>query len=147
MFMGLRNWFQGMNSASLCRQAGRYENPIPPQCLAPIDCLKIPALDSVYGSHLTCRNLDTFHSACNKFKYFKGNKHNKIKRFLSHKMSKGAGNTSPLSAFRWISFYYVFFKSKEKYEAKTSVMADLFTLTYTPLPTPSRQHTVQRPNS
>jgi hypothetical protein len=27
-----------------------------------------------------------------------------------------------------------FFKSKEKYEAKTSVMADLFTLTYTPPP-------------
>ena len=23
-------------------------------------------LDSVYGSHLTCRNLDTFHSACDK---------------------------------------------------------------------------------
>ncbi len=101
-------------------------------------------LDSVYGSHLTCRNLDTFHSACNKLKYFKGNKHNIIKRFLSHKMSKGAGNTSPLSAFRLLSFYYVFFKSKEKYEAKTSVMADLFTLTYTPLPTPSREHTQYR---
>ena len=33
-----------MNSASLCSLAGRYENPIPPQCLAPIDFLKIPAL-------------------------------------------------------------------------------------------------------
>jgi hypothetical protein len=32
-----------MNSASLCSLAGRYENPIPPQCLAPIDFLKIPA--------------------------------------------------------------------------------------------------------
>ncbi len=33
-----------MNSASLCCLAGRYENPIPPRCLAPIDFLKIPAL-------------------------------------------------------------------------------------------------------
>ncbi len=56
-------------------------------------------------------------------------------------MDKGAGNTSPLSAFRWLSFYYVFFKSKEKYVAKTSVMADLFTLTYNPPPPPhSRVH-------
>jgi hypothetical protein len=31
-----------MNSASLCSLAGRYENPIPPRCLAPIDFLKIP---------------------------------------------------------------------------------------------------------
>ncbi len=44
MFMGPRNWFQGMNSASLCSLACRYENPIPPQCLAPIEFLKIPAL-------------------------------------------------------------------------------------------------------
>ncbi len=43
MFMGPRNWFQGMNSASLCSLAGRYKNPIPPQCLVPIDFLKIPA--------------------------------------------------------------------------------------------------------
>jgi hypothetical protein len=33
-----------MNSASLCSLAGRYENPIPPRCLAPMDFLKIPAL-------------------------------------------------------------------------------------------------------
>ncbi len=32
-----------MNFASLCSLAGRYENPIPPRCLAPIDFLKIPA--------------------------------------------------------------------------------------------------------
>jgi hypothetical protein len=32
-----------MNSASLCSLAGRYENPFPPRCLAPIDFLKIPA--------------------------------------------------------------------------------------------------------
>jgi hypothetical protein len=35
-----------MNSASLCSLAGRYDNPIPTRFLAPIDCLKIPALDS-----------------------------------------------------------------------------------------------------
>jgi hypothetical protein len=35
-----------MNSASLCSLAGRYENPIPPRCLAPLDFLKIPALDA-----------------------------------------------------------------------------------------------------
>ncbi len=33
-----------MNSASLCRLAGRYDNPVPPWFLAPIDCLKIPTL-------------------------------------------------------------------------------------------------------
>ncbi len=38
------NRFQGMNSAILCSLAGRYDNPIPPQFLAPIDSLKIPAL-------------------------------------------------------------------------------------------------------
>jgi hypothetical protein len=38
-----RNRFQGMNSASLCSLAERYDNPIPPRFLAPIDCLKIPA--------------------------------------------------------------------------------------------------------
>ncbi len=42
-FMGPRNRFQGMNSASLCSLAGRYDNPIPPRFLAPIDCLNIPA--------------------------------------------------------------------------------------------------------
>ncbi len=35
MFMGPRNWFQGMNSASLCSLAGRYDIPIPPRFLAP----------------------------------------------------------------------------------------------------------------
>jgi hypothetical protein len=33
-----------MNSASLCSLAGRYDNPIPTRCLAPIGSLKIPAL-------------------------------------------------------------------------------------------------------
>jgi hypothetical protein len=39
-----RNRFQGMNSASLCSLVGRYDNPLPPRFLAPIDSLKIPAL-------------------------------------------------------------------------------------------------------
>ena len=38
-----RNQFQGMNSASLCSLAGRYDNPIHPRFLAPMDVLKIPA--------------------------------------------------------------------------------------------------------
>jgi hypothetical protein len=36
-----------MNSASLCSLAGRYDYPIPPRFLAPIDFLKIPALKEV----------------------------------------------------------------------------------------------------
>ncbi len=35
-----RNRCQGINSASLCSMAGRYDNPIPTRCLAPIDFLK-----------------------------------------------------------------------------------------------------------
>jgi hypothetical protein len=35
-------------------------------------------LDSVYGSHLTSRNLDNFQSAYNNLKYSKGNKYKKI---------------------------------------------------------------------
>jgi hypothetical protein len=42
--MGPRNRIQGMNSASLCSLAGRYDNPLPPRFLAPIDFLKISAL-------------------------------------------------------------------------------------------------------
>jgi hypothetical protein len=38
------NRFQGIYSASLCSLSGRYDNPIPTRFLAPIDCLKIPAL-------------------------------------------------------------------------------------------------------
>jgi hypothetical protein len=39
-----RNRFKGTISASLCRLAGRYDNPISSQFLALIECLKIPAL-------------------------------------------------------------------------------------------------------
>jgi hypothetical protein len=30
-----------------CSMAGRYDNPIPTRCLAPIDFLKIPALMAI----------------------------------------------------------------------------------------------------
>jgi hypothetical protein len=46
-FMEPRNRFQGMNSASLCSVAGRYDNPITSQFLALIDSLKIPAQDKI----------------------------------------------------------------------------------------------------
>jgi hypothetical protein len=39
-----------MNSASLCSLAGRYDNPLPPRFLAPIDSLKIPALAGGYDN-------------------------------------------------------------------------------------------------
>ncbi len=39
-----RNQFQGMNYAGLWSLAGRYDNPIPPRFLAPIDSLKVRAL-------------------------------------------------------------------------------------------------------
>jgi hypothetical protein len=46
-----RNRFQGINSASLCSLAGRYDNPSPTRFLAPIVGLKIPAqcCESGYG--------------------------------------------------------------------------------------------------
>jgi hypothetical protein len=42
-----RNRFQGINTASLCCLAGRYDNPIPTRCLAPKDFLEIPVLVQV----------------------------------------------------------------------------------------------------
>jgi hypothetical protein len=39
-----KNRFQGTNTARLCSLARRYDNPIPSRFLAPIDCLKTPAL-------------------------------------------------------------------------------------------------------
>ncbi len=52
-----RNRFQGMNSASLCNLAGRYDNPIPTRFLAPIDCLKIPALAGRYNNPIPTKFL------------------------------------------------------------------------------------------
>jgi hypothetical protein len=43
-FKERKNRFQGVKSASLCSLSDRYDNPIPTRFLAPIDCLKIPAL-------------------------------------------------------------------------------------------------------
>jgi hypothetical protein len=56
--MEARNRCQGINSASLCSLAGRYDNPIPSRCLAPIEFLQIPALDflTIYGSKEPSRN-------------------------------------------------------------------------------------------
>jgi len=42
-------WNPGIDSASLCSLAGRYDNPIPTHFLAPVDCSKIPALISDGG--------------------------------------------------------------------------------------------------
>ncbi len=42
-----KNRFQDINSASLCSLAGRYDDPIPTRCLAPLDFLKIPALTEI----------------------------------------------------------------------------------------------------
>ncbi len=47
-----RNWFQGVDSASLCSLAVRYDNPITTRFLAPIDCSKIPAQNRTYSSPL-----------------------------------------------------------------------------------------------
>ncbi len=40
-----------MKSASISSLAGLYDNPIPTRFLAPIDCLKIPALNVGECSH------------------------------------------------------------------------------------------------
>jgi hypothetical protein len=50
---GDRNRFLGMNFASLCSLAGRYDNPIPTRFLGPIDCLKIPAQDAKPRAYLS----------------------------------------------------------------------------------------------
>ncbi len=45
-FNGAQDQFQGINTASLCSLAARFDNPIPTRFLATIDCLKIPALQA-----------------------------------------------------------------------------------------------------
>jgi hypothetical protein len=59
-----RNRFQGMNSASICSLAGRYDNPFPTRCLAPIDFLKIPALSGRFDNPIPARFLT--HIDCSK---------------------------------------------------------------------------------
>jgi hypothetical protein len=56
-----KNRFQGTNSARLCSLAGRYDNPIPTRFLAPIDCLKIPALNASHNNPLRI-DLTTFNT-------------------------------------------------------------------------------------
>ncbi len=46
-----KNQFQGTSSTRLCSLTGRYDNPVPPRFLAPIDCLKIPAQVDVVKQH------------------------------------------------------------------------------------------------
>jgi hypothetical protein len=65
-----RNRCQGINSVSLCSLAGRYDNPIPSRCLAPIEFLKIPALVPVGLFCHSCFNfwsvstVRTVHTVC-----------------------------------------------------------------------------------
>jgi hypothetical protein len=42
-------WGPGIDPASLCSLAGRYDNPIPTRFLAPLDCSKIPAQNATEG--------------------------------------------------------------------------------------------------
>ncbi len=45
-----------MSSASLRSLAGRYDNPLPPRFLAPIDSLKIPVLSRYFQTFMEPRN-------------------------------------------------------------------------------------------
>ncbi len=51
LFMEHRNRFQGINSASLCSLAGRYDNPISTWFLAPLFKNTSNALLHVLGGH------------------------------------------------------------------------------------------------
>jgi hypothetical protein len=65
-----RNRFQGMNSASLCSLANRYNNPIPTRCLAPIDFLKIRALicfnHCIYNLHVSFLDISAVKQKANR---------------------------------------------------------------------------------
>ncbi len=52
-FKGPSNRFQGINSASLCSLAARYDNPITTRFLAPMDCLKIEQERRLEGQQFT----------------------------------------------------------------------------------------------
>jgi hypothetical protein len=54
-----------MNSASLCSLAGQYDNPIPTRFLAPIDCLKIPALASLASGISSLESIPWLHNMKN----------------------------------------------------------------------------------
>jgi hypothetical protein len=54
IFKLLRSWrnrLKGIDSANLCRLAGRYDNPIPTRFLARKDCYKIPAQNGSMKEH------------------------------------------------------------------------------------------------
>ncbi len=51
-----RLWSLGIDSASLCSLAGRYDNTIPTRFLAPIDCSKIPALVGMWEGLCNCND-------------------------------------------------------------------------------------------
>ncbi len=48
-----KNRLQGINSASLCSLAGRYDNPLPTRFLAPVDCLQSPALHFLWNNSIS----------------------------------------------------------------------------------------------
>jgi hypothetical protein len=50
---------KGIDSASLCSQAGGYDNPIPTRFLAPIDHYEIPALiiSQLYRWHVASKSM------------------------------------------------------------------------------------------
>jgi hypothetical protein len=57
IFKEPKNLLQGINSASICRLAGRYDNPIPTRFLAPVNFLKIPAQYTVCERKRCCTSL------------------------------------------------------------------------------------------
>jgi hypothetical protein len=56
-FKEARSQFKGIDSASLCSLADRYDNPFPTRFLAPLDCSKISALAARYDSSIPTRFL------------------------------------------------------------------------------------------
>jgi hypothetical protein len=65
-----RNRCQGINSASLCSLAGRYDNPIPSRCLAPIEFLKIPAQYCTDMCRFIERTRKVYYGHCADVAYF-----------------------------------------------------------------------------
>ncbi len=63
-----RNWFQGIDSYSLCSLAVRYDNPIPTRFLTPIDCSKIPEHEflNVWGAP---ESISRFPGSLNVYKF------------------------------------------------------------------------------
>ena len=82
-----RNRCQGINSASLCSLAGRYDNPIPTRCLAPIDFLKIPALISHWPTGIDSHSLVGYRGKkplWSSTMLYKKNKHDRTTKLYTH---------------------------------------------------------------